>query len=300
MTGTAELFKVAEEAGVDRLGVAACHTVPDRLINEYRRWLDGHNHAQMGYLERYPDVRRDPAQLLPGARSVISCAFSYYHTTRQRQGVPTIAMYAHGDDYHEVIRELLRPVASFIESRYGGATRVCVDTAPIHERFWAVEAGVGFKGKNGLVIVPGLGSYCFLAEIVTTVPFEPNPRLEIDACSGCGRCVKACPGHALRGDGTLDANNCISYLTIEHRGDLPERFCSHGRLYGCDTCQVVCPHNEHIKEGLHKEFDLRAGYMNLGVEEIENMTQSEYSALFKGSAIKRAKLAGLQRNVKHL
>ena len=156
-------------------------------------------------------------------------------------------------------------------------------------------SGVGFTGCNGLLIVPGMGSYFFLGEILTTVRFEPTLPLDID-CGSCGRCVKACPGKALDGSGAVDARRCLSYMTIEHRGDFPEGFTTGGRLVGCDTCQAVCPHNRQPLESTIKEFSLRPDYKKLTPGYIQSMTQGEFSTIFSHSAIKRLKLEGLKRN----
>lgn len=286
--------------GIDRIGVAEACEVPDGVTDGYRRWIAEGCNGSMEYLDRYHDVRRDPRLLLTGARSVISCAIAYYHKSKQPAGIPAIASYAHGDDYHDVVRRLLEPLAAFIRETWGGETRICVDTAPIHERYWAVTSGVGFRARSGLVIVPGLGTYCFLAEIVTTVEFSPTPPLAPTACDGCGACVASCPGGAIRSDGTIDARRCLSYLTIEHRGDLPDTLSTGGRLYGCDCCQQVCPHNRVVEPCSHPEFDLRPAYNDLTRENIASLTPESYAAIFRRSAIKRAKLSGLLRNLRHL
>lgn len=300
MTAYPQLDQVAHAAGIDRIGIAATHPVPDSVTDSYARWLADGNNAGMDYLDRYPDIRRDPELLLPGARSVVTCAVSYYHTAAQPAGTPLIAMYAHGDDYHDVMRDMMRPVADYIAETYSAETRICVDTAPVHERYWAVASGLGFRGLNGLVIVPQLGSYCFLGEIFTTAVLEPTEPLPQDTCTKCMRCVRACPGHALNGRSTLDARRCISYLTIEHRGDLPDDLHTGGRMYGCDTCQRVCPHNADVPEMGHSRFDLRPEYAALTVESINSMTPETYAATFRRSAIKRARLDGLKRNIRHL
>lgn len=297
---TRQLLDRAAELGIDRIGVARAYPVPREVTELYDNWIAEGCNAGMDYLDRYHDVRRDPRLLLPGARSVISCAISYYHNERQPDGVPRIASYAHGDDYHEVVRRLLEPLAAYIRDTWGGDTRVCVDTAPIHERYWAVAAGIARRGRSGLVIVPGLGTYCFLAEILTTAEFAPTPPLADASCDGCMRCVRACPGGAIRPDGTVDARRCISYLTIEHRGPLPDDLTTGGRLYGCDTCQQACPHNNSLTPCGHAEFDMRPAYGTLTPEIIESLTPEAYAAMFRHSAIKRAKLAGLLRNLKHL
>jgi len=294
------LIEKALSLGIDRIGVARACRVPAAVSAAYERWIERGGNASMKYLERYPDVRCDPRELLSGTCSVISCAISYYHTECQPSDVPAIASYAHGDDYHDVVRHLLEPVALWIRETYGGETRICVDTAPVHERYWAIASGIGFRGHSGLVIVPGLGTYCFLAEILSTVPFKPTLPLERTECDSCGKCVKACPGGAIEPGGEVDAKRCLSYLTIEHRDELPEGLSTGGRLYGCDTCQTVCPHNQGLKPTRHSEFRLRPAYSTLTAERIESMTAEEYTEVFHRSAIKRAKLTGLKRNIRFL
>ena len=183
-----------------------------------------------------------------------------------------------------------------MEEATGCATRVCVDTAPLRERYWASKCGVGFRGLNGHLIVPGKGSYMLLGEILATAPLPSTPALDRD-CGLCRRCVAACPAGALRPDGTVDARRCLSYLTIEHRGALPEGTDLHGRLYGCDACAMACPHNacSTAPETL-PELRPRAAVAALTAREAAVMTQEQFSAIFTHSAIKRAKLAGLQRN----
>lgn len=290
----------ADAAGIDRLGFAVAGEVDACCREEYERWIAEGCNAGMGYLERYPDVRNDPRKLLEGARSVISCAISYWHPERQAPGAPRIGLYAHGDDYHDVVRCALEEVAAAIRERYGAECRVCVDTAPIHERYWAAKSGVGFRGANGTLIVPGVGSYCFLGEIVTTLDLSATPPLENSVCEQCGLCVKACPGGALRGDGTIDCRRCLSYMTIEHRGDFPDGFTTGGRLAGCDTCQEVCPHNKTPRPGRHPGLGLRDSLKHLTAADIIALTPDTYAAIFKGSALKRLKLAGLRRNAGHL
>lgn len=284
---------------IDRVGFARAEPVEPSAVEEYDRWLSGGNNAGMTYLERYGDLRADPRLLLPGACTVVAVAVNYHHAGRQPTGAPEIASYAHGDDYHEVVRGRLDQLAAYIREQWGGETRVCVDTAPLRERYWAVRAGVGFRGRNGAVIVPGVGSFCFLGAILTTVEFTVDEVLA-ETCDGCGRCVRACPGQAIMPDGTVDARRCISYLTIEHRGELPSGVTTGNRLYGCDCCQQVCPHNRDIPETGIEAFGLRPAIAALTRDSVAAMTQEQFSAIFRHSAVKRAKLAGLLRNLRHL
>lgn len=286
------------EAGGAACGVADALAVADDDFARFDKWLARGMHGGMRYMENYRELRRDPQLLLPGAKSVVVAAFSYYHSDQTEGNLASIAAYAHGDDYHEVVRERLGRVAARIKEAYGGETRVCVDTAPMLERYWAVRAGIGFVGRNRLLIVPGAGSYVFIGSVLTTVRFMPDAPNE-GTCDGCGRCIAACPGKALSEEG-VDARRCLSYLTIEHRGEFPDGTNLHGHLYGCDTCQRVCPHNRSLPDTPIAEFHAREALRTLTPEKIIRMGQSEFSAIMRRSAIKRTKLAGLQRNALRL
>lgn len=277
-------------SGACAVGFASAAGVDIADTEAYRRWLAEGLHGEMLYLEKYPDIRTSPGELLYGARTVISAAFSYNHPSAT-QGALRWARYALGDDYHEVVRRRLSEVAA----RLPGESRVCVDTAPLRERYWAVKAGIGFRGLNGMVIIPGAGSYVVLGEILTTLDIEPDEPLGY-GCDGCRRCIEACPGHALDGTGGMDARRCRSYLTIEYRGgELPAL--TGGRIYGCDICQEVCPHNQNITAQGLPEFTPRESILALTAADILSMPQPAFSAIFTRSAIKRTKLTGLRRNV---
>ncbi|MDE6144848.1 MAG: DUF1730 domain-containing protein, partial [Muribaculaceae bacterium] len=230
-----------------------------------------------------------------GARSMILVAFPY--RTEGELPLP-IALYARGRDYHEVVREQLRVLAAQIP----GETRVCVDTAPLRERYWAVRAGLGRIGRNNQLFVPGYGSYCFIGTILTTAelpehrPFDFGPN---DLCGDCECCVRACPGGCILPSGEgIDARKCISYLTIEHRGEF-EAGTRLPALYGCDVCQRVCPLNRDVAVSPIEEFKPTDRLMELTADDVATMTPEEFSAVFRHSAIKRTKLAGLQRNLRY-
>lgn len=294
-----ELREMSLRLGVSRLGIAPVHDVDSAEVARYNGWIAAGCHGEMQYLDRYHDLRLNPCGLLPEARSVIVCAFNYYPAVRQRDGVPQFAYYSYGKDYHEVVRERLSSLAGYIVGRYGGETRVCVDTAPLPERYWAVEAGLGFRGLNSQLIIPGLGSYFFLGEILTTVNFAPDKRYDGD-CGSCGACVRACPGKAIS-DGEIDARRCLSYLTIEYRGEtLPEGVCLGNHLYGCDVCQQVCPHNRGCHPTEIAEFTPSGEFLDLDRSALSGLTPEKFNALFRHSAVKRTKLKGLMRNLKYL
>ncbi len=287
---SSELKQWATEAGAIACGVAEAGRVAQEDIDAYRRWVAAGHNGTMDYLVRYDRQRADPCELLDGARTVVSCAFPY----RLLMDSP-IASYAMGDDYHEVIRRRLGHVAEKIKTEMGGETRVCVDTAPILERYWAVRAGVGFVGRNHQLIVPGHGSAVLLGEILTTAEFEPDEPCAL-SCGDCMACVDRCPGGALSADGGFDARHCLSYLTIEYRGEFTPEVHLHGHLYGCDDCQLCCPHNRHPAAPL-PEFEPRRAIRSLTAADVAAMDHPTYCDTFRHTAIRRAKLPQLHRNV---
>ena len=279
--------------------MASAGRVSAEAQRRYSDWIARQHHDCMTYAERYCDVRDDVTLLLPDAKTVISVALNYYPDVKQRPDVPQIAYYAYGNDYHEVLRAKLLQLAQFIEQTTGAATRVCVDTAPIREKYWAQQAGIGFVGRNNLLILPGRGSFFFLGEVVTTLELEPDAPLEM-SCGACHRCVDACPGGALSLEGdAADASRCLSCQLIERRGELPEWVAGAkgNRLYGCDECQLCCPHNAQAQPTSEPLFAPREEILNLTASDIATMTQPEFSRIFAHSAIKRAKLDGLKRNL---
>ena len=289
-----DIKKLAAKIGFDACGITTATPVDSNAVEMRRQWIAAGMHAGMEYLTRYDDLRCDPGFLMPRCKSVIMLAASYHSDISS----DIIARYALGDDYHDVLRKKAQPIVSFLqENNY--AARICIDTAPLAERYWAVKAGIGFIGLNSMLIIPGIGSRVFLASILTDLQLNPDTPVTM-SCIGCGRCISECPGHAIMPDKTVDARRCLSYITIEHRGDFSPETDLHGRLYGCDRCQDVCPHNTDCAPFKFDEFSPRPDVVGLTVEEAAVMTQQQFSTIFKGSAIKRAKLAGLTRNARRL
>ena len=297
--GHADLEGLMSQSGAYRFGIAAVEPVDGRSAAAYDQWIAAGCHDTMDYLDRYADVRRDPSLLLEGARSMIVAAFPYAAPVLPGEGKLRFAAYALGDDYHEVLRRRLEGAAEVLRQRWGGLTRVCVDTAPLRERYWAVRAGLGFIGLNCQLILPGAGSYFFIGTILSTVDMTPDAPCRLSG-AGCRRCVVYSPGQALDGNPShpsLDARRCLSCLTIEHRGPLPSGVRLGRRVYGCDTCQIACPHNR-MADPVRPlpEFEPRPELLELTRDDLLSMDQQRFSTLFRHSAIKRAKLAGLQRN----
>lgn len=285
----------AIEAGASRCGFAAAREVDARAADIYDRWIAAGRHGSMDYCASYADVRRDPRLLLEGARTVICCAFAY---NAPRESA-LIAKYALGLDYHWVVKQRLMALGRRIEEAWGGATRALVDTAPMRERYWAQQAGLGFIGVNNQLIIPGLGSYFFLGELLWTGSVEPDSPCEGD-CGRCMACVRACPAGALDGRGGCDAARCLSYLTIEHRGPLPEGTRMGACAYGCDICQKACPHNAAAPFTAIDELQPRPEVLALTPGELEQMTPSHYKKLVAHSAMRRVPLSQLLRNLQAL
>lgn len=283
-------------AGACRARFAAIETVDSNTKDIYNRWIAAGCHGEMSYLEKYGDVRDNPALLLEGARSMLCCAYAY-----DMAGMPQhelFADYARGKDYHTVLRKRLAPVAELMEQLVPGSqTRICIDTAPLRERYWAARCGLGTVGRNCQLFVPGVGAAVFLAEILWTHAVEAHKPLAGNACAACGRCVRACPVHALDGMGGMDARRCLSYLTIEYRGNLPENLKLPGRIYGCDICRRVCPLPQPGSKVI-EEFHPSAELMALDDESLATLDQNSYNAMFRHSAVKRQKLPQLLRNLK--
>ncbi len=298
-----EAWQLAEwltrERGIASYGVARAMPVEDAEVQRYRRWIAAGHHGAMDYLGRYDEVRSDPRLLLDGARSLVVCAFPYLPSTLRNPSLPHIAAYAYGADYHDVVRARLRDAARDIASKYGGEWRVCVDTAPLRERYWAVKAGVGFIGRNQQLIVPGVGSYVFIGTLVTTLEIGSSNPCTL-SCGDCGACRRVCPGQALTADGGMDARRCLSYLTIEYRGELPAGTRLHNTLYGCDRCQQVCPHNREALTALLPDFEGAEALLGLTVADVMAMDADGFRAVFGRSAVRRAKLEGLQRTARRL
>lgn len=293
---------VIKSSGAVSVGFAKSEKVDGGVMAQCKGWIEGGNHAGMEYLRNHAALKSNPDFVLPGASTVVSMAFSYAPKEFRDESLPRIACYAYGDDYHDVIRRRLVPIIEVLREKLGGEWRVCIDSAPISERYWALKSGIGIKGKNGSIIVEGAGGYVFLSEIVTTISIPPDVPSTRE-CKKCGACQRACPQKALLGDGCVDSRRCLNYLTIEHRGEWEDELAAHmqtcaakNTLYGCDICLRVCPYNNEVVPTGITEFKGRPQIMSLTAETVVSLSQERFSSLFKGSPIKRAKLVGLRRN----
>jgi len=267
-------------------------------------WLHKGLHGEMSYMENHFDIRVDPTKLVPGAKSVISLMYNYYNDALQDDpNAPKISMYAYGRDYHKVIRKKLKELFSFMTSLVGHINgRVFVDSAPILERDWAKRSGLGWIGKHTLMLTPQKGSYFFLAEIICDVELIYDLPIK-DHCGTCTRCIEACPTDAISKDGyLLDSSRCISYLTIERKGGIPEEFKDYmdNYMYGCDICQQVCPWNRFSTQHKEVEFLPKEEIISYTKTQWQEITKEVFDIIFEGSPIKRTKFEGLKRNIDFL
>ncbi|MCW5548192.1 MAG: tRNA epoxyqueuosine(34) reductase QueG [Opitutaceae bacterium] len=295
-----------ETLGFDAVRIARVEPVPgDRLHG----WLAAGMHADMAWMERTAAKRLDPALVLPGARSVIMLGVNYA-TGALRQEGPVWARYALHEDYHDTMQAGLDAAGAVLGELYGAGTddyRAYVDTGPVLERGWAAKAGLGFAGKNAMLISREHGNWLFLAAILTRVELEPDLPLRPQRsgfadvgllCGKCTRCLDACPTQAFAAPGVVDARRCISYQTIENKGIIP-RGLRRGigrHLYGCDVCLEVCPWNRFAREGRRLLLTARFDLPDLGLDELLTMTPARFAEVFRRTAIKRLKLRGLLRN----
>ncbi|HYO62703.1 MAG TPA: tRNA epoxyqueuosine(34) reductase QueG [Pyrinomonadaceae bacterium] len=302
---TARLKRRAREEGFQEVGVVAAAALEAERAR-LEEWLRRGFHAEMGWMERDTARRTDPRELLPGARSVVVVALNYFtpHEHPPEDAAGKISRYAWGDDYHDELGEKLRALLAWVkEERPGAEGKVCVDAQPMMDKAWAVRAGLGWIGKHTNLITRGYGSWVFLGELVLDIELEDDATPSEDHCGTCTLCLEACPTGALVEPYLLDSNRCISFATIELRRDaLPAEVAPHleGWLYGCDICQEVCPWNRFERPTAEPRFEPRGGETSLAPREVLLFTPDTYAARFRRSPVKRAKLAGLQRNARAL
>jgi epoxyqueuosine reductase len=298
---TYRLKTKAYELGFSGIGIAHAELLNEEE-NHLREWLARGYHASMQWLERDVEKRLDVTKVLPNAKSVICVALNYF-TPFQHSNNPAlgkISRYAWGDDYHLMLTKQLEKLYEFIKSEISGVDgKIYVDTGPVMDKAWAVRAGIGWLGKHTNIITRKFGSWVFLGEILIDAELEYNTPM-LDYCGKCTACIDACPTQAIVQPYVIDANKCISYLTIEHRGELPKEIVSNFQnwIYGCDICQDVCPWNRFQKETEEPAFQSREENSAPRLTELAEMSQEEFSRRFRKSPIKRTKHSGLTRNAR--
>ncbi len=292
----------ARELGFDLVGIAAAGPRP-RDGARLQAWLAEDKHAGMAWMAHHREKRMDPRKLLPGCKSVIALAASYWpgeEEARIPDGRARVALYARGRDYHKVLGDAARALAAWITEETGLHARAGVDTLPILERSWAEVAGIGWIGKNANLLTRSHGSWLMLAEVLTAADLQPDVGPHAEFCGSCTACLDACPTGALTEPGVLDANACISYWTIEHRGPVPEerRAGNADWIFGCDICQEVCPGNVSFAQSPKTPcaFGGRMDLRGLDAVEILGMDEATFRARYSGTPLMRAKWEGMRRN----
>lgn len=296
-----KIKQFAHDLGFEKVGIARAESLNPAPLKE---WLRRNFHGKMAYMQNNVEKRLDPRKLVEGAKSVISLAKNYYtpHKHSTESSVGRISRYAWGDDYHDVLRPRLKEVLTHIQKLVPNSTgRVFVDTAPIMDKQWAVKAGIGWQGKNSNIITHDYGSWLFLGEVVVDIELDYDTPIK-DFCGTCTRCIDACPTGAIVEPYIVDANRCISYLTIELKPDYEitaELKTKMGNLiFGCDICQDVCPwNNKFAQETDEGAFHPRPFNLNPHLETLSKLDINEFQIKFRKSPIKRAKFQGFLRNV---
>lgn len=323
--------------GFSACGLAPAEAVDETVATAFRQWLADGCQAEMAYMQNYEDKRLDPRLLVEGARTVISVALNYYPAKKLPEGEYQIAWYAYGKDYHDVMKGKLKELFEFIEKEvsfseetdstiastnnigtytenYASAPqapvsqtsasplqgRIFCDTAPILERYWAWRTGLGWIGKNTQLIIPHAGSCFFLGEIILDREADNYDSPQRNQCGSCTRCLDACPTKALEAPFRLNSERCLSYLTIEYRGELSLNTGKKmgNKIYGCDECLKACPWNRFATPCRTAEFQPSPSLLSMKKDDWHSLSEEQYKTIFKGSAVKRAKYSGLMRNIK--
>jgi len=300
---TAHIKKIASSLGFDHCGIARAQRLEADAIR-LEKWLTKGLHGGMSYMENYFDLRIDPSKLVPGAKSVITLLKNYFPSKEQTETAPRVSKYAYGKDYHDVIRKQLTELIDLVKEKLGDFHgRGFVDSAPVLERTWAQKSGLGWIGKNGNLINKQSGSFYFIATLIVDIELDYDDPFAKDYCGTCTRCLDACPTDAILPGKIVDGSKCISYFTIELKdmlipGEMKGRF--DNWMFGCDTCQDVCPWNRFSRPHHESAFNPLPEVLDLSTKEWEMMTEESFRKIFKDSPLRRTKFRGIQRNLQFL
>ncbi|SFF66375.1 tRNA epoxyqueuosine(34) reductase QueG [Sunxiuqinia elliptica] len=293
----------ALELGFLSCGISEADFLSDEK-DALQKWLQQGMHGEMSYMERNQEMRLDPRLIFEGARSVISVLLNYYPKKEQQDAeAPVLSKYAYGKDYHFVLKEKLNLLLKYIQEEIAPCNgRPFVDSAPVLDKAWAAKAGLGWIGKHSNLISVEHGSFFFIGELIVDLPLEPDQKTVRDHCGTCTRCIDACPTQAIVAPGVVDARRCISYQTIELRGELDDKLKDQfkNRVFGCDICQDVCPWNLKSEPHQEPDFEPHPQLLELTRKEWMEMDHALFNELFRKSAVKRTKYDGLKRNLRFL
>ena len=292
----------ARELGFFKCGIAKARRLTE-MEEPLKRCLRNGYHGDMHYMQNHFEKRLDPRKLVPGAKSVISVLLNYYPSQTQPWDTLQISKYAYGKDYHFVMKEKLHTLLAYINEEIKEINgRAFVDSAPVLDRKWAQESGLGWIGKNTNLITREHGSYFFIGELIIDLELEYDTPMQYNYCGNCTKCIDKCPANAIVKPYTIDSNKCISYLTIEYRGELSEKNKTGitNQIFGCDVCQDVCPWNKKAITHDVQEFDPHPDLLKMNDSDWKDMTKGTFNTLFKKSAVKRTKYHGLKRNIDYI
>ena len=305
----------AQRLGFFACGIAKAAPVEENVAEAYRKWLENGEEASMAYMTNYLEKRLNPALLVPGVRSIVSLAMNYAPAQQLPEGEYQLAAYALGQDYHDLMKQRLRELAVNIgapmelfqkgkkpqsaDEKEETGWGVFCDTAPVLERYWAQKAGLGWVGRNHQLIIPHAGSMFFLGEVFLPFAVDVYDTPMQSRCGSCHRCIDACPTHAIIPDEDFHADRCLSYQLIENRGELSDeaKAAMGNTIYGCDRCQTACPWNRFATPNTEPALQPKPELLSMSKEAWHNLSVEDYRRLFKGSAVKRVKFAGLKRNI---
>ncbi|HMG67075.1 MAG TPA: tRNA epoxyqueuosine(34) reductase QueG [Chitinophagaceae bacterium] len=289
--------------GFDFCGIAAAQKLDDDA-RRLEQWLNKGMQGSMKYMENHFDLRIDPQKLVPGAKSVITLMINYFPSQNQNSESPKISKYAYGKDYHDVIKDKLKIFLQTLQQQIGEIHgRGFVDSAPVLERSWAQKSGLGWVGKNGNLITKQSGSFYFIATLITDIELDYDDPFVKDYCGTCTKCIDACPTEAILPGKIVDGSKCISYFTIELKemmipDEVKGKF--DDWMFGCDTCQDVCPWNRFSKETNELEFTPVNELLHFNLQNWQELTEESFKKIFKDSPVRRSKFAGIKRNLKFL
>ena len=300
---TSFVKSTAHSLGFDYCGIAKAAKL-DEDAKRLESWLNKGFNGTMKYMENYLDLRIDPSKLVPGAKSVITLLLNYFPEEQQNPQSPKISKYAYGKDYHSVIKGKLKLFLQTLKENIGEIHgRGFTDSAPVLERSWAVKSGLGWVGKNGNLLTKNSGSFFFIATLITDIDLKPDDPFAKDFCGTCTKCIDNCPTDAILPGKVIDGSKCISYFTIELKDMLiPEKMKGkfENNLFGCDICQDVCPWNRFAKSTKEVAFKPLPEILDFSKKDWEELTEESFKFIFKNSPLKRAKFAGIKRNLRFL
>src|SRR6056297_111819 len=295
---TREIKQKALELGFSAIGISKAECL-EKESKQLKEWINKRFHGEMQYMENHFEKRVDPRKLVAGAKSVISVLYNYYPKEQQKKDTYQISKYAYGRDYHYVLKEKLHRLYDFINNEIHETNgRAFVDSAPVMDKVWAARSGLGWIGKNTNLISKELGSFVFIGELILDLELNDSNLPIKDYCGNCTKCIEACPTGALK-PYQLDARKCISYLTIEKKGELPPEFKGKWNdwIFGCDICQDVCPWNSKARPHNNPQFKLTEKFQYLKKEDWEKLDKTRFKKIFKNSPVQRTRFEGLKRNL---